>query len=221
MMILLMIFCLLSWTICLAKFIEILRLNHNLWIDQSHLQNAKTLDPDLTLSKKGVGQIMLMAVLEEYQQSKILTHDLDGLKERIVLLLERIESNESHQLNKGTGFLATIGAIAPFIGLFGTVWGIMTSFTGIVNAQTTNLTVVAPGIAEALLATAIGLITAIPAVIFYNMIIRSNANCRAKIADLSTFIMRLVSRDISQMQIQSKNSQIVPIPLKTMGENKL
>ena len=75
-------------------------------------------------------------------------------------------------MNKGTGLLATIGSTAPFVGLFGTVWGIMNSFIGISKAQTTNLAVVAPGIAEALLATAIGLFAAIPAVIIYNQFAR-------------------------------------------------
>ena len=78
-------------------------------------------------------------------------------------------------MNRGTGVLATIGATAPFVGLFGTVWGIMNSFIGISKAQTTNLAVVAPGIAEALLATAIGLFAAIPAVIIYNQFARSIA----------------------------------------------
>ena len=80
---------------------------------------------------------------------------------------------------RGTGVLATIGATAPFVGLFGTVWGIMNSFIGISKAQTTNLAVVAPGIAEALLATAIGLVAAIPAVVIYNQFARSIAGYRA------------------------------------------
>ena len=80
---------------------------------------------------------------------------------------------------RGTGILATIGATAPFVGLFGTVWGIMNSFIGISKPHTTNLAVVAPGIAEALLATALGLVAAIPAVVIYNMFSRSIAGYRA------------------------------------------
>ena len=76
------------------------------------------------------------------------------------------------RIARGTGVLATIGATAPFVGLFGTVWGIMNAFIGISEAQTTNLAVVAPGIAEALLATAIGLVAAIPAVVIYNHLAR-------------------------------------------------
>ena len=83
-------------------------------------------------------------------------HFDDGLKERVALRLERVEAAMSRQIARGTGVLATIGATAPFVGLFGTVWGIMNSFIGISEAHTTNLAVVAPGIAEALLATALG-----------------------------------------------------------------
>ena len=92
----------------------------------------------------------------------------DGFKERIALRLERVEAAMSRRIARGTGVLATIGATAPFVGLFGTVWGIMNAFIGISEAHTTNLAVVAPGIAEALLATALGLVAAIPAVVIYN-----------------------------------------------------
>jgi biopolymer transport protein ExbB len=99
---------------------------------------------------------------------------------------------------KGTGVLATIGATAPFVGLFGTVWGIMNSFIGISKSHTTNLAVVAPGIAEALLATALGLVAAIPAVVIYNHFARRIAAYRALVADTSAAVMRVVSRDLSR-----------------------
>ncbi len=101
-------------------------------------------------------------------------------------------------MNKGTGVLATIGSTAPFVGLFGTVWGIMNSFIGISEAQTTNLAIVAPGIAEALLATAIGLAAAIPAVIIYNQFARSISSYKALIGEASAEVMRLVSRDLDR-----------------------
>jgi biopolymer transport protein ExbB len=96
---------------------------------------------------------------------------------------------------RGTGVLATIGATAPFVGLFGTVWGIMNSFIGISKSHTTNLAVVAPGIAEALLATAFGLAAAIPAVVIYNIFARSIAGYRALLGDAAAEVLRLVSRD--------------------------
>ena len=99
---------------------------------------------------------------------------------------------------RGTGVLATIGATAPFVGLFGTVWGIMNSFIGISREHTTNLAVVAPGIAEALLATAFGLAAAIPAVVIYNVFARSIAGYRALLGDASAEVLRLVSRDLDR-----------------------
>ena len=99
---------------------------------------------------------------------------------------------------RGTGILATVGATAPFVGLFGTVWGIMNSFIGISKQHTTNLAVVAPGIAEALLATALGLVAAIPAVVMYNMFARWISGYRALHADASAEILRLISRDLDR-----------------------
>ena len=109
----------------------------------------------------------------------------DGFKERIALRLERVEAAMSRQIARGTGVLATIGATAPFVGLFGTVWGIMNAFIGISEAHTTNLAVVAPGIAEALLATALGLVAAIPAVVIYNHLTRTISAHRALLGDAS------------------------------------
>ena len=102
-----------------------------------------------------------------------------GVKERVASRLERIEAAAGRRMIRGTGMLATIGSTAPFVGLFGTVWGIMNTFIGISKSQTTNLAVVAPGIAEALLATALGLVAAIPAVVIYNMFARWIAGYRA------------------------------------------
>ncbi len=120
----------------------------------------------------------------------------DGLKERVASRLSRIEAAAVRRMSRGTGVLATIGSTAPFVGLFGTVWGIMNAFIGISQAQTTNLAVVAPGIAEALLATAMGLVAAIPAVVIYNVFARSIAGYRQVLADASAGVERLVSRDL-------------------------
>ncbi|WP_445356108.1 tonB-system energizer ExbB [Microbulbifer sp. EKSA008] len=122
----------------------------------------------------------------------------DGLKERVLARLERVQASLATDMNRGTGILATIGSVAPFVGLFGTVWGIMNSFIGIAKTQTTNLAVVAPGIAEALLATAIGLVAAIPAVVIYNYFSRAIGNYRAVLADNVTALMVLISRDLDR-----------------------
>lgn len=119
-----------------------------------------------------------------------------GLVERVRSRLARLEAAASRRAMAGTGLLATIGSTAPFIGLFGTVWGIMNAFVGISESQTTNLAVVAPGIAEALLATATGLVAAIPAVVVYNHLARRTAAYRAEMTDLSEGLVRTLSRDI-------------------------
>jgi biopolymer transport protein ExbB len=118
----------------------------------------------------------------------------DGFKERVALRLERVEAAMTRQVSRGVGILATIGATAPFVGLFGTVWGIMNSFIGISESHTTNLAVVAPGIAEALLATAFGLVAAIPAVVIYNHLARVIAGYRTLLGDASAQLLLLISR---------------------------
>ena len=109
----------------------------------------------------------------------------------------RISMNrELENLETHIPFLGTVGSISPYIGLFGTVWGIMNSFIGIAQTQTTNLAVVAPGIAEALLATAIGLVAAIPAVVMYNVFARQIGGFKAMLGDVAAQVLLLQSRDL-------------------------
>lgn len=131
--------------------------------------------------------------------------DGEGLKERVASRLERIEAANGRAVSRGTSIIASIGSTAPFVGLFGTVWGIMNSFIGISEAQTTNLAVVAPGIAEALLATALGLVAAIPAVVIYNHFARQIAAYKALVGDTSAAVLRLVSRDHSRYVVTAKH----------------
>ncbi len=105
----------------------------------------------------------------------------DALKERLYSGMELSRNREIRQLEKHLSFLATTGSVSPFIGLFGTVWGIMNSFTAIAATQNATLAVVAPGIAEALFATAIGLFAAIPAVIFYNKFSNKSADVSERV----------------------------------------
>ncbi len=112
--------------------------------------------------------------------------------------LERIELAAGRDINRGTGLLATIGSTAPFIGLFGTVWGIMNSFIGISKAQTTNLAVVAPGIAEALLATAVGLVRRHPGGDHLQSSCARDRAYQGCVADASAEVLRIVSRDLDR-----------------------
>ncbi|HTO32653.1 MAG TPA: tonB-system energizer ExbB [Pararhizobium sp.] len=152
--------------------------------------------------KKGPAALMIAAAADELSKSEAVLDvvSTEGVKERVTSQVSRIEARAGKSIAGGTGVLATIGSISPFVGLFGTVWGIMNSFIGISQAQTTNLAIVAPGIAEALLATAIGLVAAIPAVVIYNYFARSISGYRLILADASAAVERVVSRDLDFRQ---------------------
>lgn len=121
-----------------------------------------------------------------------------GIKERIFQAMEVAKSREIDKIEKNLSFLATVGSVAPFVGLFGTVWGIMNSFQSIAASKNATLAVVAPGIAEALLATAIGLIAAIPAVVFYNYFASKLNRFNIRIDDFSNELGALISRELDQ-----------------------
>jgi len=184
-----------TWTVWLAKTIELRR-------ETARARDGLArLETDTTLAELGrnadeapdaVAQLVQTAAREAGLSGW--TFD-DDFKERVALRLERAEAAMSRRIARGTGILATIGAVAPFVGLFGTVWGIMNAFIGISEAHTTNLAVVAPGIAEALLATALGLVAAVPAVVIYNYLVRQIAGYRALLGDASAQVLLLVSRD--------------------------
>ena len=190
---------LVTWTVWFAKSVELLSARRRLKRALGQMASERSLhDAQARIGAgRGVAQALVAAAQLELSLSSDVT-DKDGIKERIATRLARIEAAAGRDMNRGTGVLATIGATAPFVGLFGTVWGIMNSFIGISKAQTTNLAVVAPGIAEALLATAIGLFAAIPAVIIYNQFARSVTGYKALVADAAAEVQRLVSRDLDR-----------------------
>jgi biopolymer transport protein ExbB len=189
---------LVTWTVWLAKTLEIMLAKRRARRALAVLADAGSLAD--ALRSKGVAgpaaDFIAAAQAELRLSSDAL--DRDGVKERIASRLERIEAAYGRRIGRGTGVLATIGATAPFVGLFGTVWGIMNSFIGISKSHTTNLAVVAPGIAEALLATAFGLAAAIPAVVIYNVFARSTSGYRALLGDTTAAVLRLVSRDLDR-----------------------
>jgi biopolymer transport protein ExbB len=190
---------LVTWTVWLAKNWELWLATRKARAALTVLNEARTLAEArarLGNSNEAVARLLRTAISEV--QISADAHP-DGLKERISWLLERVEASAGRRIGRGMGLLASIGATAPFVGLFGTVWGIMNSFIGISNAHTTNLAVVAPGIAEALLATALGLFAAIPAVVIYNVFSRSIGGYRALLADGSALVMRLVSRNCDRV----------------------
>jgi biopolymer transport protein ExbB len=188
-----------TWTIWLAKTVELFAARRRVRAALDALSRVRT-------SAEGAEQLadannevrrFIDAAATELKLSAGVV-ETDGIKERVASRLERLEASFARRISRGTGVLATIGATAPFVGLAGTVWGIMNSFIGISKSHTTNLAVVAPGIAEALLATAFGLAAAIPAVVIYNVFARQITGYRALLGDASAEVMRLVSRDLDR-----------------------
>ncbi|MFP8967607.1 tonB-system energizer ExbB [Pokkaliibacter sp. CJK22405] len=203
---------LVTWTVALYKGIEILRAKRRARQLLNGLGESGTLRDALAVVKGDNSQSAVMVQAAEYELVLSARHeafDKEGVKERVDSRLNRVEAQAARRMNLGTGVLATIGSTSPFVGLFGTVWGIMNSFIGISQSQTTNLAVVAPGIAEALLATAIGLVAAIPAVVLYNHFARSIGAYKALMADTSAEVGRIVSRDLDRQPIAT--------PLRKVG----
>lgn len=188
---------LVTWTICIAKSVEIALARASLRAGMRRLASARFLsEADMALAgTRGVVPMLVSAALSEAGLAAELGR-ADGLGERVSKVLSEIARREARAIRAGTGLLATIGSTAPFVGLFGTVWGIMNSFIGISKSQTTNLAVVAPGIAEALLATAIGLVAAIPAVVIYNLFARQTKAYLDSLGDAVGRTELLLSRDL-------------------------
>jgi biopolymer transport protein ExbB len=183
-----------TWTVWLAKTIELGMASKLARRRLKMLEGGGNLAAAAracATDRDAVAQLVLSTAREAELSDGIID---DGFKERAALRLERVEAAMTRQVSRGVGILATIGATAPFVGLFGTVWGIMNSFIGISQSHTTNLAVVAPGIAEALLATALGLVAAIPAVVIYNHLARVIAGYRTLLGDASAQLLLMISR---------------------------
>ena len=201
-----------TWTIWIAKGFELMGAKRRLRDEIVRLKKATTLkEASATATKAGtLANLLVHDALEEMRLSTN-SREKEGIKERVAFRLERLVAACGRNMSSGTGVLATIGSTAPFVGLFGTVWGIMNSFIGIAKTQTTNLAVVAPGIAEALLATALGLVAAIPAVVIYNVFARSITGYKAQVSDASAEVLLLVSRDLDHQPERSSQPHMVKV----------
>jgi biopolymer transport protein ExbB len=190
---------LVTWTIFIAKMIELSLIQRKLRAALGTITDARSLaEAQFALgAKHSVLSSLLAAAMREARLSAGISSDA-GIKERAASSFAEIVRAEARRIRLGMGLLATIGATSPFVGLFGTVWGIMNSFIGISKSQTTNLAVVAPGIAEALLATAFGLAAAIPAVIIYNHFTRMTKGYLELVGRSSGAAARLLSRDLDR-----------------------
>jgi len=195
---------LVTWTIFIAKIFELSLVQRRLRAALRKIGDARSLaEAQFALgAKDSVLSALLAAAMREARLSAGISGDA-GIKERAASSFAEIVRAEARRVRLGMGLLATIGATSPFVGLFGTVWGIMNSFIGISKSQTTNLAVVAPGIAEALLATALGLVAAIPAVIIYNHFARVTKGYLELVGRSSGAAARLLSRDLDRSHVST------------------
>jgi biopolymer transport protein ExbB len=209
---------LVTWTVWLAKTIELWKAKRLARQCLEVLATAKSLraaETELAQTPSPVARFVAAAV-DEADRSNGLAPE--GVKDRAAILLSRIEAQVGRAIARGTSVLATIGATAVFVGLFGAVWGIMDSFIGISKTNTTNLAVVAPGIAEALLATAMGLIAAIPAVVMYNSFARAITVYRAQLGDAAAEVLRHLSRDLDRDAAPRHKEDAEVVPLRHSAE---
>jgi biopolymer transport protein TolQ len=191
------------WAIIFEKFYSVRRMNgannkfeNQFWSGQSldDLYNAMANRPTIGMAA------IFIAAMQEWKRSQgaAMRAGFAGVQKRIEKVMDVAIQKEMGGLEARLLFLATVGSAGPFIGLFGTVWGIMTSFQGIANSQNTNLAVVAPGIAEALFATAIGLVAAIPATIFYNMYSSDAAKIGTRLENFADEFSAIISRQLDE-----------------------
>ena len=191
------------WAIIIEKFLAVRRMNAANDRFEQYFWSGQSLE-DLYLSmgnRTNVGlAAIFMAAMREWKRSQeaSLRAGFQGVQKRIEKVMDVQIQKEMHDLEARLLFLATTGSAAPFIGLFGTVWGIMVSFQAIANSQNTNLAVVAPGIAEALFATAIGLLAAIPATIFYNMYTADAGKIGARLENFADEFSAIISRQLDE-----------------------
>ena len=191
------------WAIIIEKFVTVRRMNAANDRFEQYFWSGQSLE-DLYLSMGNRNNIGLAAIfmsaMREWKRSQEATMraGFQGVQTRIEKVMDVQIQKEMHDVEARLLFLATTGSSAPFIGLFGTVWGIMTSFQAIANSQNTNLAVVAPGIAEALFATAIGLVAAIPATIFYNMFTADAGRIGARLENFADEFSAIISRQLDE-----------------------
>ncbi len=189
-----------SWSIAIEKTLAFSRARKDTDEFERIFWSGQSLDElYASMSQKqpsAMGALFVAAMREWRRSIESTAKPLAGVQMRIERVMEVTITREMERLERRLLFLATVGAVAPFIGLFGTVWGIMTAFQGIAASKNTSLAVVAPGIAEALFATALGLLAAIPAVIFYNNFSASATRLAQRFEGFADEFSAIVSRQL-------------------------
>ena len=188
-----------TWTIIVGQWLKMRRVNGE--NERFEREFWKSEDIDAFYESRGKGELpsakVLAAGVAEWRRSTAgKSVDREGTRSRLAVAMHSAVAAETDRLASRLNILATVGSVAPFVGLFGTVWGIMRSFTDIAGAQNTSLAVVAPGIAEALFATALGLFAAIPAVIAYNRFSYSINRIEARLQRFADGFHGTLSREL-------------------------
>jgi biopolymer transport protein TolQ len=188
-----------SWAVAIDKWLQIRKLEEGARIIEAALAEGRGVDAIEESAKPGDAMARVVAIgMAEARLARRIPNQTEAGLGRAIERMERVmqaaTAREMARAERGLAVLATIGSSAPFVGLFGTVWGIMNAFRGIAQSRDTNLAVVAPGIAEALFATALGLLAAIPAVIFYNWLAGSLDRFATRLDALSDDVSARVSR---------------------------
>jgi biopolymer transport protein TolQ len=192
-----------SWAIILERSRTLRAMNAQAKQFEEWFWKAESLDAlyDPAAKANHPSAKLFVAGMNEWRRSLARGRiDREGVRARLASVTQVSIAREIDDLSDRLNILATIGAVAPFVGLFGTVWGIMRSFTSIAASQNTTLAVVAPGIAEALFATAIGLFAAIPAVIGYNRILHNVGRLEARLNAFAEEFQGLLSRQLDGME---------------------
>ena len=210
-MLMLLLASLVSWATLIATLRELRQSRRSLKHSHMMLQMAPSLACVQNVNNRSVLALLDRAGAEVERSAHLISEGMhEGVRKRMASGLQREEEAWSRKLGRGLPILASIGSVSPFVGLFGTVWGIMHSFIDIAHTNTTNLAVVAPGIAEALLATAFGLGAAIPATLMYNALGRRITSSRALLGDCVTEILCVASRDSDHLFLARVNAARIP-----------
>lgn len=195
----------LSWAIIIDKYLKFKVIETKASLFERDFWSGKELtelyEKAQARNTHPLSSVFVNAINEwQLQNTLDLTDDYakERLKERVYQTMMVAKSKSINALDNNISLLATISSSAPFIGLFGTVWGIMNAFSAIAGTQNTSLAIVAPGISEALLATAVGLFAAIPALIFYNIFVNKVASYNSRVEDFCLEMLNLLSRELDK-----------------------
>ena len=180
-----------SWAVIIEKFRMFRKINQSTEEFETKFWNSKSAETFYNNLQANIQDPMAL-VFKDAMQSLLKRRSRSDINSRITAMLETGIEKQISKISKGFTFLATVGSTAPFIGLFGTVWGIMNSFQSIAISRNTSLAIVAPGIAEALFATALGLLAAIPAVIAYNKFNNDTIKYTQKLENFSKRFLTII-----------------------------